>query len=202
MANGTTDFVHDRRVACMKTYGLTHQQGDGLGREARMGGEEPARHLQGANHRRRCVEFADDRLPVPIVQCCLVTDGGGALIPVLVERARDLPQQPVYLLGTGESVETPMPDGGFHLLARLPRRRPQGVCRGKWRRPSSMHSGMYALQESVRQMRGITPPRSPAPRSRSAMRRRHVCRFWYDHHVQRAGLSSSAPSSWVYAVEG
>jgi acetyl-CoA acetyltransferase len=37
-----------------------------------------------------------------------VTDGGGALILVSAERARDFPQKPVYLLGTGESVETPM----------------------------------------------------------------------------------------------
>jgi hypothetical protein len=37
-----------------------------------------------------------------------VTDGGGALILVSAERARDLPQKPVHLLGTGESVETPM----------------------------------------------------------------------------------------------
>ncbi|MGB9649021.1 MAG: hypothetical protein WCB44_28495 [Stellaceae bacterium] len=43
-----------------------------------------------------------------LLQCCLVTDGGGALILVAAERARDFPQQPVYLLGTGESVETPM----------------------------------------------------------------------------------------------
>src|SRR6266481_8655462 len=41
-------------------------------------------------------------------RCCLVTDGGGALILVSAERARDFPQKPVYLLGTGESVETPM----------------------------------------------------------------------------------------------
>jgi len=32
-----------------------------------MGGEEPARHLQDADHRRRCAEFADDRLPVPAI---------------------------------------------------------------------------------------------------------------------------------------
>ena len=37
-----------------------------------------------------------------------MTDGGGALILVAAERARDFPQKPVYLLGTGESVETPM----------------------------------------------------------------------------------------------
>jgi acetyl-CoA acetyltransferase len=37
-----------------------------------------------------------------------VTDGGGALVLVSAERARDFPSRPVYVLGTGESVETPM----------------------------------------------------------------------------------------------
>jgi hypothetical protein len=45
-----------------------------------------------------------------------MVDGGGALIPVAADRAGDFPQSlplaanrgPVYLLGTGESVETPM----------------------------------------------------------------------------------------------
>ena len=46
--------------------------------------------------------------PFRLLQCCLVTDGGGALILVAAERAKDFPQKPVYLLGTGESVETPM----------------------------------------------------------------------------------------------
>ncbi len=32
----------------------------------------------------------------------------GELILVAAERAKDFPQKPVYLLGTGESVETPM----------------------------------------------------------------------------------------------
>jgi len=40
--------------------------------------------------------------------CCLVTDGGGALILTSADRAKDYPTPPVYLLGTGESVETPM----------------------------------------------------------------------------------------------
>lgn len=46
--------------------------------------------------------------PYTKLMCCLVTDGGGALILTSAERARDFPQKPVYVLGTGESVETPM----------------------------------------------------------------------------------------------
>jgi acetyl-CoA acetyltransferase len=46
--------------------------------------------------------------PFTLLMCCLVTDGGGAIILTSAERARDFPQKPVYILGTGESVETPM----------------------------------------------------------------------------------------------
>src|SRR5215210_6165932 len=35
--------------------------------------------------------------------CCLVTDGGGAVIVTSAERARDLKNTPVYLLGAGEA---------------------------------------------------------------------------------------------------
>jgi acetyl-CoA acetyltransferase len=40
--------------------------------------------------------------------CCLVTDGGGALILTSAERAKDFPTRPVYILGSGESAEGPM----------------------------------------------------------------------------------------------
>jgi acetyl-CoA acetyltransferase len=46
--------------------------------------------------------------PFHLLECCLVTDGGGALVLVSAERARDFPEKPVWVLGTGESVETPM----------------------------------------------------------------------------------------------
>ncbi|RPI35041.1 MAG: thiolase, partial [Hyphomicrobiaceae bacterium] len=46
--------------------------------------------------------------PFRILMCCLVTDGGGALILTSADRAKDFPQKPVYILGTGESVESPM----------------------------------------------------------------------------------------------
>jgi acetyl-CoA acetyltransferase len=46
--------------------------------------------------------------PFTKLECCLVTDGGGALILTAAERAGDFPNKPVYVVGTGESVETPM----------------------------------------------------------------------------------------------
>jgi acetyl-CoA acetyltransferase len=70
--------------------------------------------------------------PFRLLQCCLVTDGGGALILVAAERANDFPQKPVYLLGTGESVEPPMVSQLEDFTSsRVPRRRPRGLCRGR-----------------------------------------------------------------------
>ncbi|WP_421937107.1 thiolase C-terminal domain-containing protein [Phenylobacterium sp.] len=158
--------------------------------------------------------------PFRILMCCLVTDGGGALILTSADRAKDFPQKPVYVLGTGESVETPLvsqmydsnsstafrisgkaafEEAGIkhadvdHLMiydafAHLPLYgledlgfvKPgeaaafirEGNTRAGGKLPlntnggglSYMHSGMYgmyALQESVRQMRGIAPAQVP-----------------------------------------
>lgn len=46
--------------------------------------------------------------PMRKLMCCLVTDGGGAVILTSADRAADAPTKPVYLLGSGESVETPL----------------------------------------------------------------------------------------------
>ena len=46
--------------------------------------------------------------PFHLFECCLVTDGGGAIILTSAERANDFPQKPVYVLGTGESTESPI----------------------------------------------------------------------------------------------
>lgn len=42
--------------------------------------------------------------PLTKADCCLVTDGGGALVLVAAERAPDLPAPPVYLLGVGAAI--------------------------------------------------------------------------------------------------
>ncbi|MEE4188992.1 MAG: thiolase [Roseobacter sp.] len=38
--------------------------------------------------------------PLTVRDCCLVTDGGGAIVMVRAERAKDFPKPPVYVLGS------------------------------------------------------------------------------------------------------
>ena len=46
--------------------------------------------------------------PFHRLECCLVTDGGGAIVLTSAERATDLDMKPVYVLGSGESSEHTM----------------------------------------------------------------------------------------------
>jgi hypothetical protein len=93
----------------MKTYGLTNEQ---LAMVSVVQREWAAKNPRATFKTPITVEdVLNSRMiayPFRLLQCCLVTDGGGAPILVAAERARDFPQKPVYLLGTGESVETPM----------------------------------------------------------------------------------------------
>jgi acetyl-CoA acetyltransferase len=56
--------------------------------------------------------LADRPIAYPFTRemCCVVTDGGGALVITSAERAADLPggEHAVYLLGSGEASEAPM----------------------------------------------------------------------------------------------
>jgi len=42
--------------------------------------------------------------PLHLLDCCIISDGGGALVVTSLERARDLARPPVQLLGSGEAV--------------------------------------------------------------------------------------------------
>ena len=42
--------------------------------------------------------------PLTVRDCCLVTDGGGAIIITTAERAKGLKNKPAYILGTGEEI--------------------------------------------------------------------------------------------------
>ena len=158
--------------------------------------------------------------PFRLLMCCLRTDGGGALVLTSADRAKDMPQPPVYIIGTGESCEGPLisqmedfttskafrlagqsafdeaglersdvdhvmiydafshlPLYGLEDLGFCKPGEAAGFIREGNTAPggkvpvntnggglSYMHSGMYgmyALQESVRQMRGIAPAQVP-----------------------------------------
>ncbi|WP_333586438.1 thiolase C-terminal domain-containing protein [Phenylobacterium sp.] len=201
----------------MKTYGVTEED---LANVAVIQREWAAKNPRASYRDPITVDdvLNSDMIAWPFrkLMCCLVTDGGGALILTSAERAKDFPQKPVYVLGTGESVETPMvsqmedfttskafrvsgkkafDEAGIshsdvdHLMiydafAHLPLYGLEdlGFCKPGEAKDfinerntaiggklplntnggglSYMHSGMYgmyALQESVRQMRGIAP---------------------------------------------
>jgi acetyl-CoA acetyltransferase len=205
----------------MKTYGVTEED---LAMVAVVQREWAAKNPRASFRDPISVDdvLNSDMIAWPFrkLMCCLVTDGGGALILTSAERAKDFPQKPVYVLGTGESVETPMvsqmedfttskafrvsgkkafDEAGIehsdvdHLMiydafAHLPLYGLEdlGFCKpgeakdfinGRNTAPggklplntnggglSYMHSGMYgmyAMQESVRQMRGIAPAQVP-----------------------------------------
>jgi acetyl-CoA acetyltransferase len=201
----------------MKTYGVTHEQ---IAMVSVVQREWAAKNPRATFRDPITVEdVLNSRMiayPFRLLQCCLVTDGGGALILTSAERAKDFPTKPVYILGSGESVETPMvsqmesftssrafsvagptafreagikhsdvdhlmiydafahlPLFGLEDLGFVPRGEAGRFIAERNTAPGSklplntnggglsyMHSGMYgmyALQESVRQMRGTAP---------------------------------------------
>lgn len=96
-------------LAWMDRYAITEQQ---LASVA-----VAQRHWASMNPRaaKRDPITVDDVLDSPMVawpfrrlMCCLVTDGGGALVLTTVDRAGDTAGKPVHVLGTGEAVETPL----------------------------------------------------------------------------------------------
>ena len=93
----------------MKTYGVTHEQ---MAQVAVVQREWAAKNPRAVFKDPITI---DDVLnskmiayPFRLLQCCLVTDGGGALILTSSDRAKDFPTKPCYILGSGESVETTM----------------------------------------------------------------------------------------------
>jgi acetyl-CoA acetyltransferase len=93
----------------MKEYGLTHEQ---LAYVAVAQRKWAARNPRAMF---RDLITVDDVLasrlvawPFHLLECGLVTDGGGALIVTSADRAADFPRPAVHVLGTGESAETPM----------------------------------------------------------------------------------------------
>src|SRR5713226_4695501 len=113
----------------MKNYGLSHDQ---LAMVSVVQREWAAKNPRATFKTPITVEdVLNSRMiayPFRLLQCCLVTDGGGALILVSAERARDFPQSlPLAANRAGLSARhrreyrdpDGQPNGGFHLLARV-----------------------------------------------------------------------------------
>lgn len=95
----------------MQRYGLTHEQLASVPVAQREWSSQVPRAMF---RQRITVEdvFASRMVayPMHLLECCLVTDGGGAVVVTSVERARamDLSHPAVFVLGGGEAVETSM----------------------------------------------------------------------------------------------
>lgn len=93
----------------MKTFGLTQEQLAAVAVVQReWAGRNPRATLREPTTVEEVLGGKMIAYPFRLRQCCLVSDGGGALILTSAERARDFPQRPVWLLGTGESTESPI----------------------------------------------------------------------------------------------
>src|SRR5918911_97303 len=217
---GCSFMLHVRHAAAAieaglcKTVLITHAE-SGKSMIGKLPRSTPPDSLNGQFESPFGVYGPPSMFPIPVLRCP-VPDGGGPLILTSADRAKDFPRKPVYRLGTGESVETPMVsqmetfnssrafktagplafkeagiahkdvdhlmiyDAFAHLplyglgdLGFMPHEETgkfiaDGNTRPGGKLPlntnggglSYMHSGMYgmyALQESVRQMRGIAP---------------------------------------------
>src|SRR5205809_6015485 len=75
----------------MKTYGLTHEQLAMVSVVHREMGGQPAPTFKTPITVDDVLNFGMIAYPFRLMQWCLVTDGGGALIPVSAERAKDFP---------------------------------------------------------------------------------------------------------------
>ena len=93
----------------MKDYGTTEEQIAAVSVATRQWAEKNPRAMM------RDPITIDDVLssrmvcwPFHLLNCCLVTDGGGALVLVGEDRANDFPKKPVWVLGRGESAQHQM----------------------------------------------------------------------------------------------
>jgi acetyl-CoA acetyltransferase len=95
----------------MKQYGLTHEQLASVAVAQRKWSSQVPRAMF-----RELITVEDVfnspmiAYPMHLLECCLVTDGGGALVVTSAQRAaaNPSPKKPVYILGTGEGAETPL----------------------------------------------------------------------------------------------
>ncbi len=115
----------------MKTYGVTEEtwrwsavvQREWAGKNPRATFQDPITVDDVLNSRMIAYPFR-------LLMCCLVTDGGGALILTAAERAKEFPTQAGLHPGHRRERRDAdgQPDGGLHLVARVPRVGPKAFA--------------------------------------------------------------------------
>ena len=93
----------------MKEYGLTHEQLAYVAVAQRQwAAKNPRAMFRDTITTADVLESRMVAYPFHLLECCLVTDGGGALIVTSADRAADFPKPAVHVIGTGESAESPL----------------------------------------------------------------------------------------------
>src|SRR5713101_5882553 len=91
----------------MKTHGITHEQIASVAVVQReWAAKNPRATMKDPITVADVLKSRMIAYPFRLMMCCLVTDGGGALILTSAQRAKDFPRKPVYILGTGEATES------------------------------------------------------------------------------------------------
>jgi len=90
----------------MKTYGTTSEQLAEIAVTMRQhAGLNPLAKMRNPI---TVDDVLDSRMisrPLHLLDCCIISDGGGAVIVTSLDRARDLQKMPVQILGCGEAVQ-------------------------------------------------------------------------------------------------
>lgn len=90
----------------MHEYGTTAEQLARVAVSARKWANmNPEAFLQGDLTVEDCLASRMVSSPLRVRDCCLVTDGGAAVVMVRADRAKDFPKKPVYLLGSAAATK-------------------------------------------------------------------------------------------------
>ncbi len=107
--NGPTTAFTIPVLRYMKDYGLTHEQLACVAvAQRRWAARNPRAMYRDPITVEDVLASRIVAYPFHLLECCLVTDGGGALVVTSADRSGDFPKPAVHLLGAAESSETPM----------------------------------------------------------------------------------------------
>mgnify|MGYP003643151856 CR=1 FL=1 len=119
--------------------------------------------------------------PLTVRDCCLVTDGGGAIVMVRADRARDFPKAPVYVLGSAAESShrqiSQMKDFTVTAASRAHAPLPRRACRLRTFRRSSFTMRSPSIRSYFWKISAFVPRARAVPLSRAgASRRAGSCR--------------------------